>query len=136
MDFPSSSGENLPSQVAQIPPEHYSYSQTTSPASNIFTGPLTECMSQQQQPLGGVQTDPPTGEATSEEPSTAENLPVSPPALEISSGGYHSVENSTKSPRMTEDSSTIPADEGISNDTSSIELSDNIYSQQHGRAHI
>ena len=51
------------------------------------------------------------------------------------SGGYQLAENLTESPPMAEDLPKIPADEGISNDTSSIELSDNFYSQQHGRAY-
>ncbi|RFU29392.1 hypothetical protein B7463_g6917, partial [Scytalidium lignicola] len=48
------------------------------PAPSLSTEPLTpEYASRQQQPLGGLQTDLPTGGATSGEPSTVENLPIS-----------------------------------------------------------
>jgi hypothetical protein len=116
------------------------------PASSISTEPLMECTSQQQQPLDSLQIGLPTKGATSREPSTAENMPISLSALEIPpngrltisslSGGYQLAESLTESPSMAEDPPKIPADEGISNDTSSIELSDNFCSQQHGRAYI
>jgi hypothetical protein len=116
------------------------------PASSIPTEPLTECTSQQQQPLGSFQIGLPTEGATSREPSTAENMPISLSALAIPSngglimsslsGGYQRAESLTESPPMAEEPPKIPADEGISNDTSSIELSDNFCSQQYGRAYI
>jgi hypothetical protein len=113
---------------------HYPRSQTTLTSlalretlkdpltSNIFTGPLTECTSQQQQHLGGLQINPPIGRVTSGKPSTMEDLPISPPALESSfngrsimsvpSRGHYLTENSTKRPLMAEDL-TIPVNEGI-----------------------
>jgi hypothetical protein len=159
-----SSRANPPSQAAQIPanhpsdsdslPERHLYSQTITtdlplgetpkapPAPSLSTGPLTPECTSQQQPLGGLQTDPPTGRATSGQPSTAENLSISPPALESPSNGQSTMnspprgcqptENSAKNPPMAEDPSRILVAEGISNDTSSMEeLSDNICSNQH-----
>jgi hypothetical protein len=115
------------------------------PASIISTKLLTECTSQQQQPLDSLQIGLPTERATSRQPSTAENMPISLSALQIPSngrltisslsGGSQLAENLTESPSMTEDPPNIPADKGISNNTSSIELSDNFCSQQHGRAY-
>jgi hypothetical protein len=102
---------------------------------------LTECTSQQQQPLGSLQIGLPTEGAASRQPSTAENMPISPSALQIPfngrltvsslSRGYQLAENLTESPSIAEDPPKIPADKGISNDTSSVELSDNFCSQQH-----
>jgi len=69
-----------------------------------------------------------------------ENLQISLPGLESPSngqlamsnpsGGYQLAEIFTKSLLIAEDLSTIPVDEGISNDTSSVELFNNFYSQQ------
>ena len=97
--------------------------------------------------FGRLQTDPPTRGATSREPSTAENLPISPPALESPSNdqsttnspprGCQPADNSAKNLPMAEDPSRSLVAEGISNDTSSMEeLSDNIRSNQHWRVHI
>ena len=154
MAFLRSSRANPQSEAVQIPAKdsldsesrskRHSRSQTIStdpasgetpqspPALSLSAGPLTvEYTSQQQQPLGGLQTNPPTGGTTSGEPSTAENLPISPPALESPSNGRSTVnspprgcqpaENSMENPPMAEDSSRIPVAEGISNDTSSME---------------
>jgi hypothetical protein len=59
-------------------------------------------------------------------------MPISLSALQIPSngrltvsslsGGYELAENLTESPSTAEDPPKIPADKGISNDTSSIEL--------------
>ena len=162
-----SSRANPPSQAAQIPanrpesrPERHLCSQTITtdlllgetpkapPAPSLSTGPLTpECTSRQQQPLGDLQTGLPTRGATSREPLTAENLPISPSALESPSNGQSTTnsppsgcqpaENSAKNPPITEDPSRILVAEGISNDTSSMkELSNNICSNKHWRVHI
>ncbi|KAF4625635.1 hypothetical protein G7Y89_g12530 [Cudoniella acicularis] len=98
-----------------------------SPTPSLSTGPLTpECASRQQKPFG-LQTDLPTGGGASGEPSTAKNLPISPPALESPSNGrlttnnpsrgYQPAENSAKNLLMAEDPSRILVAEGISNDT-------------------
>ena len=170
MAFLRSSRANPQSEAAQIPanhpldpesrPKRHLCSQTITrdlplgetlkapPAPSLSTEPLTpECTSRQQQPLGGLQADPPTRGATSGEPLTAENLPISPPALESLSNGQSTTnspprgcqpaENSAKNPPMAEDPSRILVAEGISNDTLSMEeLSNNICSNQHWRAYI
>jgi hypothetical protein len=89
--------------------------------------------------MGGLQTNLPTGGATSGEPSTVDNLPISLPALEsLSNGqpttnnpprGCQPTENPAKNPLIAEDPSKILVAEGISNDNSSIELSNNVCSQ-------
>ncbi|KAH8792212.1 hypothetical protein F5882DRAFT_376769 [Hyaloscypha sp. PMI_1271] len=90
-------------------------------ASSISTSPLTECTSQQQQPLGSLQIGLPTDGATSREPSTAENMSIFLSAFEIPpngrlttsspSGGYQLAESLTETSSLTEDPPTIPADE-------------------------
>jgi hypothetical protein len=97
------------------------------PVSSISTNPLTECTSQQQQPLSSLQIGLPTEGATSRQPSTAENslsaLQIPSNGLTVSSlsEGYQLAGNLTESSSMVE--------EGISNDTSIIELFDNFCSQ-------
>jgi hypothetical protein len=98
-----SSGEDPSSQAARLPTkdtldsnsrsERYTCPQTLTtvgetskdpPASSLFTEPLIpKCTSRQQRSSGGLQTDLPTGGATSGEPSTAEPIPNPSPARRL-----------------------------------------------------
>jgi hypothetical protein len=82
----------------------------------------------QQQPLHGLQTDAPTEEAVSREPSTVERLLPFSSALESLSKGCELAENSTKSLPMAEDPPRFLVAEGISNGIPNVELSNHICS--------
>jgi hypothetical protein len=112
--------QQLKGEIKDKGPTDLSFGETFNhpPALSLSTGPLApKCTSRQQKTLGSLQADPlqadpPTEGATSGELSTAENLPISPPALESAShgrstanspsGGCQPAENSAieaKSPR-------------------------------------